>query len=161
MNQFEHWHDLHRQEHAERAQAQRPESSPLRGSSRRNVYLALFFVGALLLVGGYFAFTAEDSATYGSVEELAADMREGGVPCEIDFRREASTFKEEAVCHSVGVTLTLFETSNDLEAAVHPGAVGTALVGANWVVTPTDPDANIDEGLRNIQEIVGGTLIED
>jgi hypothetical protein len=161
MNQFEHWHDLHRQEHAERAQAQRPENSPVRGSSRRSVYLALLFVGVLLLVGGYFAFTAEESATYGSIEQLAADMREGGVPCEIDFRPRALTFEEVGVCPAVGVTLIVFETANDLEAAVHPGSLGTALVGANWVVAPTDPDANIDDELQRIQDIVGGTLTEN
>jgi hypothetical protein len=158
MNQFEHWHDLHRQEHAERAQAQRSENSPLRGSSRRSIYMAVVIVGALLLVGGYFAFTAEDGATYGSVEELAADMREGGVPCEIEFHREASTFKEEGVCPAVGVTLILFETASDLETDFHPGSLGTALVGANWIVTPTDPDANFSDELRRIQNIVGGTL---
>ena len=160
MNQFEHWHDLHRQEHAERAQAQRPESSPLRGSSRRSVYLALLFVGALLLVGGYLAFTTEESATYGSVEQLAADIREGGIPCETDAPTRGVDVQGVGVCPSAGVTLTVFETANDLEAAIHPGAVAR-LVGANWVVAPTDPDADIDDELRRIQEIVGGTLIQD
>lgn len=160
MNQFEHWHDLHRQEHAERAQAQRPESSPLRGSSRRSVYLALLSVGVLLLVGGYFAFTSEETATYGWVEQLAADLSEGGIPCETDSPARGVGVQGVGVCRSVGVTLTVFETASDLDAAVHPGGIAR-LVGANWVVAPAVPDADIDDELHRIQDIVGGTITPD
>jgi len=95
---------------------------------------------------------AGDSASYGTVADLATDVVAAGFDCELEYEGLEDPLREFSACEVDGtlLTLTVWKSPDDA-AALLDAADGTTLVGANWSIQVPD-----DELRATLQTKLGG-----